>query len=221
MRTILNTLRGEAEATIRALYALQQFMDFHTSQECVNKINENVYFWILFESSLLTKLFIGIRRLFETRSDTFNFQQALKMMKEKIDEFQPAALEQRKLAGLSNRPHWLDAYMADVYEPSSADFDELAKLVRPSSRRMRGIYTAAAGKIFAHAVHTDTTAINGLLVNTNLEEMENALTAIWHFYQQVWQMYENGLKPSLEISTYPYKDEVQESVIRQLGVATL
>lgn len=217
MRTILDTLRREAESTIRAFYALEQFQIFLTSQENVNKINGNIYFWMIFEGSLLPKVFIGIRRLFENKADTFNFYHILKMVKENIGDFQPQALEQRKLAGRGARPEWLDAYMAHVYTPSEADFNALAKLVRLSGKRMKGVYTDLASKIFAHAIHTDTTVINNLLADTNFTEIENALNAIWHFYEQVWQMYENGHEPLLQISPYPYKEEVQQSVIRQLG----
>ncbi len=217
MKTILNTLRRESESTIRAMYALQQFKALLANQEHVNRINENVHFWLLFESSLVTKLFIGIRRLFESKADSFNFQRALNMIKNKIDEFRPAALEQRKLEGQSGRPAWLDAYMADVHTPTGADFDALGKLARASSKRMKGVYTHAASRIFAHAVHTDTTVISNLLADTNFDEIETALIAIWHFYDQVWQMYENGREPSLQMSPYPYKEEVQQSVIQQVG----
>jgi len=216
MRIILETLRKEAESTIRTFYALQQFKYLLTSIEDVDRINANIYFWRIFEGSLLTKLFIGIRRLFENKSDTFNFQRALNLIKNNIEDFQPTALEQRKLAGHSNRPEWLDEYMVNVYAPHEEDFNALAKLVRPSSKRMKGVYTDAASKIFAHAVHTDATTINNLLADINLDEIENSLNVIWHFYEQVWSMYENGRMPLLIVLTYPYKEEVQQSVVQQL-----
>jgi len=216
MRTILATLRNEAESTIRAFYALQQFKYLLTSLEDVDRINTNIDFWRIFESSLLTKVFIGIRRIFENKSNTFNFQRALNLIKSNIDDFQPASLEQRKSVGYSERPGWLDEFMADVHAPHEEDFNSLAKLVRLSSKRMKGAYTEAASKIFAHAVHTDATEINNLLADINLDEIENALNVVWHFYEQVWHMYENGREPLLTISPYPYKEEVQQSVIQQL-----
>ncbi|MBI4595595.1 MAG: hypothetical protein HY730_04360 [Candidatus Tectomicrobia bacterium] len=220
MRTILNTLRHEAESTIRAFYALQQFKYLFTNQESVNKINRNVHFWMIFERSLLTKVFIGIRRLFESKADTFNFQRALNMINNKIEDFQPLALKQRKLGGQKEPLGWIDEYMADVYTPCETDFNVLSKLVRLNSKQMKGLYTEAATKIFAHAIHTETTVINNLLSDTKFDEIENSLNAIWHFYEQVWQMYENGRKPLMQISAYPYKEEVQQSVIRQFGVGT-
>lgn len=216
MKTILNTLRSEAESTIRALHALEQFTALRASPQAVKAMNKNVHFWLLFQSSLLTKVFIGIRRLFENDRDTFNFQTALNTMKSRLDEFLPAAIEQRKLEGKPEPPEWLDEYMAQVHTASEADFDALSRLVRPHRKLMQGIYTSAASEIFAHAVHTDTSAINNALANTNFSEIEAALNAIWHFYEQVWQMYENGRKPSLQVSTYPYKKEVQQCVIKEI-----
>jgi hypothetical protein len=216
MRTILNTLRNEAESTIRVLYALQQFKLLLTNLDDMDRINSNVNFWRIYESSLLTKLFIGIRRIFENKKDTFNFQHALNLIKHNIVDFQPTALEQRKLKGYNERPDWIDEYMADVYEPVEDDFNTLAKLVRSNSKKMKGVYTEAASKIFAHAIHTDAASINNLLADIDLDEIETSLNAIWHFYEQVWQLYENGRKPFLTISPYPYKEEVQQSVIQQL-----
>ncbi|BBO16065.1 conserved hypothetical protein [Candidatus Brocadia pituitae] len=216
MKKVIETLRAETESTIRALHALKQFVVLRGSKQHVKKMNENVYFWLLFHSALLTKLFVGLRRLFETDRDTFNFQHALNSFKANINEFMPAALERRKMEGKTKRPVWLKKYMAEIHTPSAADFDSLARLVRPHKKRMTGLYSTAASKVFAHAVHTDKLAIDSALAGTNFEEIEDALNVLWHFYEQVWQMYENGRKPSDVVVPYPYVKEVQEFVERQI-----
>jgi len=218
MKKTLETLRSEAESTIRVLHALKQFTVLRGSQEHVAKMNENVYFWLLFQSSLFSKLFIGIRRLFESDKGTFNFQRILNTIKTNISDFLPDAIERRKMAGKTERPEWLDKYMTNVHTPSEADFDALARLVRPHRKRMAGLYTAVASKVFAHAVHTDTSDINNMFQGTNFEEIEEALNTIWHFYEQVWQMYENGRKPSLQVSSCPHDSEVRDCVTKQIGI---
>lgn len=217
MRSTLDTLRREAESTIRVFYALQYFNNLLTNREHVNKVNKNVYFWKIYESSLQTKLFIGIRRLFESKSDSFSFSRAMKMVKENLEDFQPTALEMRKIADQPKRPDWLDEYMQDVYTPNEEDLNNLARLVRENSKRMKNLYTEAASKVFAHAVHTDTEAINGLMGDMNFAEIEQALNAVWHFYQQVWQMYENGREPLMEIVSYPYREEVEQCILKQIS----
>ena len=216
MKKEIETLRAETESTIRVLHALKRFIVLHGSKEHVKKMNENVYFWQLFHGALLSKLFIGIRRLFETDRDTFNFQQALNSFKTNINEFMPTALEHRKMEGKTKRPAWLKKYMAEAYTPSGADFDALARLVRPHKRRMAGLYSTAASEVFAHAVHTDKSAIDSALAGTTFEEIEAALNVLWHFYEQVWQMYENGREPSFVMAPYPYVKEVQECVDKQI-----
>ena len=216
MKKSLDTLRSEAESTIRTLHALKQITVLHGDEVSIARMNQNVYFRLLFQSSLYSKLFIGIRRLFETGGDTFNFQRMLRNLKNHIAGFQPAALEQRKMENKLNRPEWLDQYMKGVHVPSEADFDALARLVRPHRKRMADIYSTVASKVFAHAVHTDTSDINNLLQGASFEEIEDALNTIWHFDEQVWQMYENGRKPSMIASAYPYGEEVRDCVTKEL-----
>jgi hypothetical protein len=77
---------------------------------------------------------------------------------------------------------------------------------------MKGLYTDIASKVYAHAIHTDAEEIFKLSQGANFEEIESALTSVWHVYQQVWQMYENGRVPDLNIGSYPYINEVIEAV---------
>jgi AbiU2 len=213
-RALFSTLRAESESTIRALYALEQYHILCSDQTSVAKMNQNARFWLLFQNALTVKLFIGIRRLFENGRGTFNFQSMLDLVKKRITEFQPEAIERRKVAELP----WLNEYRTNVHGPNEEDFNRLAKLVRPFKKKMCGVYTTIASEVFAHAVHTEEEIVNSLLSKTNFKEVEDALNAIWHFYDQLWQMYENGKEPSFVITQYPYADEVRKSVTRQLGV---
>lgn len=217
MREHINNLRKETETTLRVLCALRQFRLFITKQETVNKINENPYFWLIYESSLRTNLFLGIRRLYESKSGTFNFQRFINLCIDNIDKFSKESLRSRKVSGSSNASEWIDEYMFDVYEPKEEDFKEFARVVRNNSKKMKGIYSDAASKIFAHAIHMDHASISNVMEQLNFGEMEIALTSIWHSYEQIWQMYENGKQPTFNVGTYPYQQEVIDSVIKQLG----
>lgn len=217
MREELNNLRKETETTLRVLYALKQFRMLLTDQNSVNKINENIDFWLIFETSLRTNLFIGIRRLYEVRNETFNFQKFIEQCLEKISQFNKENLKERKSKDIPKEAAWLIKYMKDAYEPTKSDFIELSRIVRENSKKMKGIYTNAASKIYAHAIHIDHATISQITESLCFDEIENALLSIWHCYEQVWQMYENGKKPSFKIGKYPYKKEVYESVIKQLG----
>ncbi|WFP49472.1 hypothetical protein PL263_15395 [Methylomonas sp. EFPC3] len=218
MREHLNTLRHEAETSLRALYALRQFSILLTDQKSVNELNKNVHFWKIFESALESKLFIGIRRLFDSSGDTFTFQSFIKYCIDHIDQFSSVSLRKRKTEGCANAHEWIDAFMEDVHEPTEEEFKKLASLVRHNSKKMKNLYTVIASKVHAHAIYTDAEEIFKLSQRANFDEIENALTSIWHVYQQVWQMYENGLAPDLNIGKYTYIEEVVDSVNRQLFI---
>lgn len=217
MRDSIDSLRKEAETTLRVLYALEQFRRSLSCEDCVEKINKNAYFWLIYESSVRTNLFLGIRRLYENKADTFNFQKFVELCIENVESFSKQSLRSRRLSGSSNASEWIDGYMEDVYEPTKEDFNSLAKVVRQNSGKMKGVYSDVASKVFAHAVHTDHASIFAKMQDLNFDEIETALNSIWHAYDQIWQMYENGRSPVLEIKAYPYKKEIIDSVIQQLG----
>ncbi len=217
MREQIDNLRKETETTLRVLYALKQFRLFITKQEDVEKLNENADFWLIYESSLRTNLFVGIRRLYEGKYDTFNFHTFMFHCIKNVDLFSKESLRERKMAASANADEWIDDYMKDVYEPTEEDFKKLARGVRNNSKKMKGIYTEAASKIYAHAVHMDHATIASITNKLSFEEIEAALLSIWHTYDQIWQMYENGREPQFDIGSYPYEQEVIDSVIKQLG----
>jgi len=217
MRDHINNLRKEAETTIRVLYALKQFRHSITCKECVKKINKNTYFWQIYECSLRTNLFIGIRRLYENKNGTFNFQKFIEMCIANVDLFSKESLRKRKLENSKNANEWIDEYMSNTYEVSEDDFTSLSRLVKNNSKKMKSIYSNVASTIFAHAVHIDHEIMHEMMKDLDFDEIEKALNSIWHVYEQIWQMYENGREPYLEIKVYPYKKEVIDSVAIQVG----
>jgi myosin heavy subunit len=134
MRDHLNTLRNEAESCLRAFYAFRQFRTLLADQKSVNELNKNVHFWKIFESALSTKLFIGLRRLYDSNGDTFTMQSFIKDCVGHVDLFSSAELRKRKMAGSSNAHEWIEGFMKDVHEPTAEDFWSLARLVKDNSK---------------------------------------------------------------------------------------
>ena len=216
MREQIDNLRKESETALRVLYALKQFKQFLTNQAQVNLINTNAVFWIQYEASLTSTLFVRIRRLYESKNDTFNFQKFIRLCLDNVNDFSISSLRDRKVAGSNNSEEWIDEYMKDVYEATLDDFKTLSRIVRESSKKMKGEYTDAASKIFVHAVHIDAATIKTITSKFELDEIETALLSIWHCYEQIWQMYENGRAPIFKVGRYRYEQEVYNSVIKQL-----
>ena len=147
----IDNLRKEAETTLRVLFALMQFRHSITCKQCVDKINENADFWLIYESSVRTNLFIGIRRLFENKANTSNFQKFIEACVNNIESFSKESVRERKISGSKNANEWIDEYVKGVYEPSQEDFNSLDRLVRENSKKMKGVYTNVASTVFAHA----------------------------------------------------------------------
>lgn len=212
LKVQIETLQKEVETTIRVFYAYEAMAKLLSEQQYVDLVNNNVHFWKIFLSSIQTKLFIALGRLYDDSNDAFSFKNFMKICRKNINEFGQNYLEKRKLKGTSIRPEWLDDYLKDAYFAETGDIDVLAKLAHPFNKRMKGLYKEIRSKVFAHAIHTDAIVISELFEDTNLHEIESALTVLWSIYTQVWQMFENGRKLTLEIKPYPYKDEVTDCV---------
>ena len=215
MKTILNTLRSEAESTIRALHALEQFTALRASPPAVKAMNKNVHFWLLFQSSLLTKVFIGIRRLFENDRDTFNFQTALNTMKSRLDEFLPQSSRGNSRASQSDQNGWTSTWHKCIqpvkrtsmrYQGLSVLTESLCKgsILPPPARSSRTQFTRT------HRRSTMRWPIP-ISVKSRLHWMLFGISM-----SRCGKCTRNGRKPSLQVSTYPYKKEVQQCVIKEI-----
>ena len=210
--TYLDSLRQEVETAIRVFYAYETMSKLLSEQQYVDLVNKNVYFWKIFLSSVQTKLFIALGRLYDDSNDAFSFHKFVKACRKNIKDFSYESLEKRKLEGSSTRPEWLDDYLRDAYFAKIEDIDALSRLARPFNKKMKGLYKEIRSKVFAHAIHTDVIVISNLFGGTNFKEIDGALTTLWSIYWQVWQLYHNGLHPTLKIEPYPYKDEVVNAI---------
>jgi hypothetical protein len=208
----IEKFRGEIETAIRVLCAYEAMFKLLSDQQYVDLVNNNVYFWKIFLSSVQTKLFIALGRLYDDSNGAFSFQTFIKTCRENIEEFGHESFEKRRLIGYATRPDWLDDYLRGAYFAKVEDIDALARLARPFNKKMKGLYKEIRSKVFAHAIHTDKIAISNLFEGTNFKEIDDALTALWSIYSQVSQLYHNARQPTLEIETYPYKAEVYDSV---------
>lgn len=217
MRQNINHLRNEVETTLRTFLALKQFRTSLTCKECVKKINDNFHFWKILDRSLQTSMFIGIRRLFDSGKDTFTFYRAINDFQENIQEFSKESLRKRKMDSSTNASEWIDEYMKDVHDVTTDDFKMLKKIVGVSSQDIKKFAEKEISQIYAHAIVLDYVTQNMKLNDLNFEKIELALNAIWHVYEQVWQMYENGKKPVNIVTAYPYEKEVSDAISRQIS----
>ncbi|MSM39512.1 MAG: hypothetical protein GJT30_07820 [Geobacter sp.] len=208
----LDTFRSEVETALRIFYAYEGIKKLLADQMYVDLINKNISFWRIYISSVQTKLFIALGRLYDDSRDSFSFKTFSRTCRDNFQEFDKAGLEARKRDGAAIKPDWLDDYLDKAYYPTIEDINTLFRLTRPHNDKFKGLYRSIRDKVFAHAVHTDSEAIANMFQGTDFEEIEAALTVLWSIYSQIWQLYNNGRQPSFSIESYPYKDEVVDGL---------
>lgn len=219
MIKILENLRKETNTTLTIFYSLKKFRLWVAFEgKALEKINENPHFWNIFEVSVRTNLFISLRRLYEGKQGTFNFQHFIEQCIKNTSDFTKEGILSR-LNGTTlknNLGHEFDE--ENIYEATEDDFRELARTVRVNSKKMKGLYSDAASKIYAHAIHMDFYTIVEVTDQLEFDDMENALLSIWHCYKQVWGMYVYGKKPEYTIGKYQYEQDVYDCLTKQLGL---
>jgi len=224
IRLLCNTMKSEidkfriiSESSLRFLYASIAFHEALSDESKVKFLNRNPDYWRLFEASMLSNVFLSVRRLYENKHDSFNVQKLISVFIQNIDDFSLESVKRRKIANGALSSIQAEKYIEGKYEPNEDDFKNMAKYIRERSKRMKGVYTNVASKVYAHAIHFSHSEVLKPNQSLNLYEIEKALLSIWHVYEQVWQLYENGRRPELCEPSYQYKNEVIESVIAQIA----
>lgn len=215
MRAEIDKLRREIETALRVFYTLKKFVRMRGDPNTVSKLNSNPDFWLLYQYSLTMNLFIYLRRLYEGGGDAFNFQNFIKDCIDNIDEFSAQSLRQRKTSDGQSASD-ANKYAKNAYQPTKDDFKKLSKNVRLAKKgKMKKIATQLASKAFAHAVY-DGKEIDDLADQLSFDDIEEALLSIWNCYRQVRQLYDNGRKPDSRADEYPDKQEIYDSVSKQV-----
>jgi hypothetical protein len=205
----------EVETALRVFYAYKSANELLS--QGTNLFYKNPHFWMIFVGSVQRTLFISLGRLYDPGNDAFTFRKFIKGCKDNIKEFGRNYVEKRKIESLRRqgelgRPEWLDGFLNNACYAELEDIDRLATLARPYNRRMKGLYLQIRNKVFAHAILQDEAALD-MLADATFTEIENALTALWSIYDQVWKMAYNGKRNlTFEIRPYPYKQQVHEAV---------
>ncbi|VUD69054.1 hypothetical protein TDB9533_04418 [Thalassocella blandensis] len=217
MKQEIENLRILVEPGIRFLYSAIAFHEALADEACVEKLNKNSDYWRLYESSTLSCVFMAIRKIYENKAHTFNFQNFLDKCIVNLEEFSINGVKDRKIKSGIFCEDSVKEYSSKCYEPNTDDFKEMGKFVRDRSKKMKGAYSTVASKVYAHAIHFSHKEALSANQCLNLYEIETALLSVWHCYEQVWQLYENGRQPSYGEPNYQYKQEVIEGVYRQIN----
>ncbi len=194
--------RTEAESAIQFFYS---FLTVHAvageHREVVRLLNRAPLFWNTVLGALQTSTFIALGRVFDQKSK-HNVDRLLRIAQSNMDIFSKVALAGRKRRASANADEWLDDYLRDVYVPSADDFRRLRGHVAKRRRAYEDNYRALRHLFFAHREVSAKEDVQALFDKTNVRELQQLLIFLRRLHETLWQLYNNGLKPTLRPARY-------------------
>ncbi|MCU1299892.1 MAG: hypothetical protein JWQ87_176 [Candidatus Sulfotelmatobacter sp.] len=189
---IYDLIRGDVEAAIksnRVYFTVNNLVV--EDRKIQDKINRAPEFWQLNAYALQTTFFIAFGRLFDVRC---NAHSVLKLVDATIANpqlFSKSALRARKRKASNIHgadPEWLVIYLADAWQPATADLAPFKSALEPHYRKFKDIYQPIRHLFFAHRGMERDTEIFERFQKTNVLH-----TLLW----AIWQMGWNAKRPDL------------------------
>lgn len=198
----LEVFRTEAESAIQFFYS---FLTVHAvageHREVVRLLNRAPLFWNTALGALQMSTFIALGRVFDQKSK-HNVDRLLRIAQSNMDIFSKVALAGRKRQASANADEWLDDYLRDVYVPSADDFRRLRGYVAKRRRVYEDKYRGLRHLFFAHKEVSAKEDVQALFDKTNVRELQQMLIFLRRLHEALWQLYNNGLKPTLRPARY-------------------
>jgi hypothetical protein len=190
----LEIFRTEAESAAQFLYSYLSIHETAARRKSVHRLLDgSALFWNTNLAALQLSAFIVLGRIFD-QSSKHNIDRVLKLAQSNINIFSKSELGKRKQGASADPPDWLDDYLVASYEPTSADFRKLRKLVAKN----RKIYEERYEDIrhsFAHKLTADPGELHAMFAKTNVRELQRLVTFLGSLFDALWELFYNGRKP--------------------------
>lgn len=199
LRRELEAFRKDAEEAAQFFFAHRAINESARAETRVLQLlNTAPLFWKTIDGALLAAAFIALGRVFDQNSE-HNIGKLMNLVTNSRELFSKPAFAQRRQGANSAPPHWLASYLAHVYVPTNADFRRLRGHVSKWRKVWRHKYEPIRHQLFAHSGATPSAA---LTANTKIREVERLLVFLTSLHDALWQLLENGRKPSLPSYRY-------------------
>ena len=196
-RNELDTFRGDAGAAAQFFYAYLAIHETARRHPAVlTYLNENALWWNTVAGSLQMSALVSVHRIFNSRS-RHNIDSLVRVAETNRSIFSKQALKQRKQGDTKSEPDWLEAYMRDVYEPTTRDFGRIRSHVTKYKQLYEANYAGLRNKVYAHTVVAAPRDVQALVGRTSIREMQRLFVFPLKLYEAFQQLYDNGRKPVL------------------------
>jgi len=201
----LEVFRTEAESGIQFFYSYLAIHAIAGEHKQVHRLlNSAPLFWNTALGALQTSAFIALGRVFDQQSK-HNVDRLLKIAQSNMTIFSKRALAGRKRRASPDADEWLDEYLRDVYVPNADDFRRLRRHVAKRRRIYEDNYRAPRHQVFAHKEISAKEDVQALFGKTNVRELQQLMIFLRRLHESLWQLYNNGRKPTLQPARYSVK----------------
>jgi HEPN superfamily AbiU2-like protein len=207
----LDIFRAESESAIQFFYSWQAVNAVASTDKSVRRaLNRTPLFWNTSLGALQAATLVALGRVFDPEQKNHNVSRLLALAHANLDIFSKVALAGRKKKLGSNADEWLSEYLRTVYVPTSEDIRRLKRYVSARRRIYEASYRDLRHKLFAHRAVSDRAAIGALFAKTNIRELQQLLVFLVRLHEALWQLFFNGIKPTLRPTRYSVKRMLEQ-----------
>jgi hypothetical protein len=215
--------RHEIVAATEAFYTYIEIHNFMAENKALyRRMNSYPTFWIIQLNALQTTFFITLSRIFDNGKDAHSIHKLLTATVAHPEFFSRAALGWRRSDG-DDEPEWLHAYLAEAFEPQTADLRALKKSVSAPRATYDRAYSDLRNHVFAHKILKDQAQITELFGRTKIGDIDEMLYCLNDTIEVLGELFRNGRKPQLGVRTYHYRTRIKNATrgaLQQLLVSS-
>jgi hypothetical protein len=198
----LEIFRTETQKATQCFYAFLSVHAVAADRDAVRRLlNMAALFWNTSLGALQTSTFIALGRIFDQGS-RHNVDSLFKTAQDDLAVFSKDALATRKQGTNPVPPEWLAEYLRTAYVPTATDFRRLRGYVRRYRKIYESRYRDIRRKYFAHRELSTQSEVSLLFGKTNIRELQRLLVFLAALHEALWQLYFNGVKPTLRAQRY-------------------
>lgn len=198
----LNNFRSEARYVAYFCYADMAIKHAASrSKRLLNRLNDTPTFWNTAHSAFQTATYITLGRIFDS-DGKYNIKLLLDSAESGIALFQRDALAQRKRAGHTSDPDWLDGYLDNAYYPTEQDFAHLRKKVEKARNLYKSAFQPARHHHIAHRVAQEAQEVSELFGLGKVKDLWRLIVFVQQLEEVLWHLFHNGRKPHFRPMRY-------------------
>src|ERR1041385_4217942 len=209
----LQSVSAEVDDAIAVFHTYEEILRLGSEDDAVFRaFNANAMFWNVQKVSLQTTIFVALNRLFETDANALSIHRLLNETLAHPEFFSKDALRRRKI-NLKIEPEYLDALIDGAWAPADAsELRYLKKELKPHIQKFTEIYQPIRHTYYAHRLLQTDQPVAKLFSLTNRSELRQILNFLHELVEDIWHLYQNGMKPEFGKQRIAHDSEATKSV---------